>query len=143
MAGPHPALRGYATRFGPARSVLFLVLLAAVLASCAAPAKVGPIPINTGAPSNVCAAAAVGGVLVYDSTYGLGFKGSDHVRVVVWPYGFSARRGQDGVVVLIDPSGRTVAREGDRIAAAGALGDYATFVMCDLQVNPSPDPFAP
>jgi hypothetical protein len=88
--------------------------------------------------------AAVGGVLAYDTTYGLGLKNGNggRVVVVVWPNGYSARREQDGVVVLIDPSGRTVAREGDRIAAAGALGDTAVYVECDLQVNPSPDPFA-
>ena len=143
MAGRHPASRGSATRIGQARSVLNLALLAALLAACAAAPPVGPVRINTGGPSNVCAAAAVGGILAYDTTYGLGFKSGDRVRVVVWPYGYSARREQDGVVVLIDPSGRTVAREGDRIAAAGALGDYATFVMCDLEVNPSPDPFGP
>jgi hypothetical protein len=141
MAGPHPASRGFATRFGWARSVLNLVLLAPLLGACA-PAPVGPVPINTAAPSNVCALAAVGGVLAFDTTYGLGFKSGESVRVVVWPYGYSARRESDGVVVLIDPSGRVVAREGDHLAAAGAFGDTATFVMCDLEVNPSPDPFA-
>lgn len=137
MAGPDPALRGSATRRGGPRSVLILGPLAALLASCAA-APVGPVPINTGAPSKFCAAAAVGGVLTYDTTYGLGFKSGDRVRVVVWPNGYSARREQDGVVVLMDPSGRTVAREGDRIAAAGAFGDTATYVECDLKVIPSP-----
>jgi hypothetical protein len=41
-------------------------------------------------------------------------------------------------VVLIDPAGRVVAREGDTIAAAGAIGDTAFYVECDLEVNPSP-----
>src|SRR5213592_2773613 len=99
MAGPHPASRGFATRFGLARSVLNLVLLAASLAACAS-APVGPVRINTGAPGGLCATAFIGGVLAYDSTYGLGLKGSGRVVVVVWPYGYSARREQDGVVVL-------------------------------------------
>jgi hypothetical protein len=142
MAGPHPASRGFATRFGPARSVLNFALAAALLTACAS-APVGPVPINTAPPGNVCATAAVGGVLSYDSTYGLGFKSGDRVRVVVWPYGYSARREKDGVVVLIDPSGQIVARDGDHIAAAGAFSDTATYVMCDLEVNPSADPFAP
>jgi hypothetical protein len=137
MAGPHPASRGFATRFGPARSALNLVLLAALLTACAS-ASVGPVPINTSAPRTVCDAARVGGVLVYDTTYGLGFKSGDTVHVAVWPNGYSARRGQDGVVVLIDPTGRVVAREGDRIVAAGANGDTAVYVECDLEVNPSP-----
>ena len=142
MAGPHPASRGFATRFGRARSVLNFALPAALLAACAS-APVGPVRINTGAQSSVCALAAVGGVLAYDSTYGLGLKSGGRVRVVVWPYGYSARREKDGIVVLIDPSGRVVAREGDHLAAAGAFSDTATYVMCDLEVNPSPDPFAP
>ncbi len=137
MAGPDPALRGCATRRGGPRSVLNFVLLAGLLAACAS-ALVGPVPINTGARSNVCATAFVGGVLAYDTTYGLGFKSGDSVRVVVWPYGYSARREQDGVVVLMDPTGRVVAREGDTIAAAGAFGDTATYVECDLEVNPTP-----
>lgn len=137
MAGPHPASYGFATRFGPAGFVVNLASLAALLAACAS-ATVGPVAINTGAPSNFCDAASVGGILTYDTTYGLGFKSSGHVRVVVWPNGYSARREQDGVVVLIDPSSRVVAREGDHIVAAGAFGDTAVFVECDLKVNPSP-----
>jgi len=68
----------------------------------------------------------------------LGFKSGDSVRVAVWPYGYAARREEDGVVVLIDPSGQVVAREGDTIVAAGAFSDTATYVECDLEVNPSP-----
>jgi hypothetical protein len=91
-----------------------------------------------GAPSTICATAAVGGILAYDTTYGLGFKSGDRIYVVVWPNGYSARREQDGVVVLIDPAGRVTAREGDTIIAAGAFGDTAVYVECDLEVNPSP-----
>lgn len=118
-------------------AVLLAPLQAALLAACAS-APVGPVRINTGAPSNICAMARVGGILAYDTTYGLGFESGDRVRVVVWPNGYSARREQDGVVVLIDPSGRIVAREGDTIVAAGANGDNAVFVECYLEVNPSP-----
>jgi hypothetical protein len=118
-------------------AALFAPVLAVVVAGCAS-APVGPVPINTGAPSTVCAMARVGGILVYDTTYGLGFKSGDSVRVVVWPNGYSARREQDGVVVLIDPSGQSVAREGDTIVAAGANGDTAVYVECYVEVNPSP-----
>lgn len=117
--------------------VAALALLSVFVAGCAA-APIGPVTINTLAPSNVCAAARVGGVLAYDTTYGLGFKSDDTVRVVVWPNGYSASREQDGVVVLIDPSGRIVAREGDTIVAGGSIGDTAVNAECDLQVNPSP-----
>ena len=120
-------------------AVLLVPALAVMAAGCAS-APVGPVPINTLAPSAICDAARVGGILVYDTTYGLGFKGGDRVEVAVWPNGYSARREQDGVVVLIDPSGRVVAREGDTIIAAGASGDTAVYVECDIGVNPSPHP---
>jgi len=121
----------------PKLTALLAPALAALLAACAS-APVGPVPINTSAPRAVCEAARVGGILVFDTTYGLGFKSGDSVHVAVWPNGYSARRGQDGVVVLIDPAGRVLAREGDRIVAAGANGDTAVYVECDLVVNPSP-----
>jgi len=120
-------------------AALLALVLAMVVAGCA-DAPIGPVPINTSAPSNICDAARVGGILVYDTTYGLGFRGGDRVEVAVWPNGYSARREQDGVVVLIDPSGRVVAREGDTIVAAGAYGDTAVYVECHLGVNPSPHP---
>jgi hypothetical protein len=84
--------------------------------------------------------ARVGGVLGYDTTHGLGFRSGDTVHVVVWPYRYSARREQDGVVVLIDPAGRVVAREGDTVVAGGAFGDAAVYVECYLEVNQSPTP---
>jgi hypothetical protein len=80
-----------------------------------------------------------GGVLVADPAYGLAFKRDGGVRGVVWPSWYSARREKDGVVDLIDPSGRIVAREGDTILSAGSsrAGDIA--LPCgDLQLNPSP-----
>jgi hypothetical protein len=87
----------------------------------------------------VCAAARVGGVLVADPSYGLAFKRNDGTRGVVWPNGYSASRGQDGVVVLIDPSGRVVAREGDTISSAGSWGDSDVGLPCgDLEVTASP-----
>jgi hypothetical protein len=119
-------------------SAVLAPVLAAMVAGCAS-APIGPVAISTMAPISVCAAARVGGTLVYDATYGLGFKSGDSARVAIWPNGYSARREQDGVVVLIDPSGQIVAREGNRIVAAGANGDTAVYVECDLEVNPSPD----
>ena len=137
MAGPHPASRGFATRFGPARSVLNFALLAVLPAACAsAPVGADARSIRRRQASEVCALAAVGGVLAYDTTYGLGFKSSDHVRAVVWPYGYSARREQDGIVVLIDSSGRTWPGRATAFAAAEPSVDYATCVT----VRPRSEP---
>jgi hypothetical protein len=118
--------------------VAALAVLAVLVAGCA-PAPIGPVTIQTQPPRTVCDAARVGGVLVADPAYGLAFKSDGGTRGVVWPNGYSARREQDGVVVLIDPSGRIVAREGDRILSAGNVhDDNITFPCGDLQVNPSP-----
>jgi hypothetical protein len=108
-----------------------------MLAGCA-PA-IGPVAIQTQAPQSICAAARVGGTLVADPDYGLGYKADGGTRGVVWPHGYSARREQDGIVVLIDPSGRIVAREGDSIESAGTWkGDPEIALPCgELEVNPS------
>jgi type IV pilus biogenesis protein CpaD/CtpE len=114
-----------------------LAVLAAVVAGCA-PARIGPVTIQTQLPRTICEAARIGGVLVADPAYGLAFKSDGGTRGVVWPSGYSARREQD-VVVLIDPSGRIVAREGDTIVSAGVMkGGNISFPCGDLQVNPSP-----
>jgi hypothetical protein len=99
----------------------------------------GPVALQTQAPSDVCAMARVGGVLIADPTYGLAFGGDlPFVMGVIWPYGYSARRGDDGVVALIDPDGQVLAREGDRIEAAGAYGnEYVEYPQCDLRVVPN------
>ena len=56
---------------------------------------------------------------------------------VIWPQGYTARR-EYGVVVLIDPSDRTIAREGDQIVSAGSSGEDGIALPCgDLEVNPS------
>jgi hypothetical protein len=113
------------------------LVLGVVIAGCSS-APVGPVLINTSAPSTIYLAARVGGILRWDSTYGLGFKNGDKVIVAVWPNGYSARREQDSVVVLIDPTGRIVAREEDHIFASGGYGETAEYVMCDLEVAPLP-----
>lgn len=111
-----------------------LMLLAVAVAGCAAPD--GPVPLQTQPEALVCLAARVSGVLVADATYGLAYKNGGNVQGVVWPHGYSARR-ESGVVVLIDPTGRIVAREGDHIVSAG---DYDTNDIArpcgDLEVNP-------
>jgi hypothetical protein len=119
------------------RVVAFLVIAVAAVVACSTAPSDGPVTIKTGAAGGACALASVGGVLIADQTDGLAFKGQDRNRRVVFPYGYSARR-EAGVILLIDPSGRVIAREGDQIRGAGALGDDITFLMCDLIVVPAP-----
>ena len=80
--------------------------------------------------------ARVGGTLVADSTYGLALQNPGYRNGVIWPHGFTARR-ESGVILLIGPGGGVVAREGDRILAAGGSGDDAVIVECGIKVNPN------
>lgn len=112
------------------------VVLIAQLAGCAL--TDGTVAIRTLPALDVCEMARVGGTLVADPTFGLALQNPGYRNGAIWPHGYSARR-ESGVVVLLDPSGRVVAREGDRILAAGGAGtDDAVNVECDIQVNPSP-----
>ena len=98
-----------------------------------------PVDIRTRASNDACLEARVGGILVADDKAGLGFANAGHPMSVVWPDGFSARR-EWGRIVLLDARGAVVAREGDRIlAAGGTAGDGAVGVWCHIQVNPGPD----
>ena len=110
-----------------------LVLLAVALAGCTAPD--GPVTLLTHPMLTVCPAARVSGTLIADASYGLAYKNGSEVQGVIWPHGYSARR-ESGVVVLIDASGRTVAREGDHIVSAGSYGADGTAMPCgDLEVT--------
>lgn len=81
--------------------------------------------------------ARVGGTLVADPTYGLAFQNPGYVNGAVWPYGFTARR-ESGVILLIGLAGQVVAREGDRIlAAGGSAGSDAVNVDCDISIVPN------
>lgn len=112
------------------------VALAWMLAGCSL--TDGPVAIRTQPqPMAVCEQARVGGTLVADRTFGLAFQNPGYRNGVVWPFGYTARR-QSGVILLIGPAGGVVAREGDRILAAGGSGEEAVYVECDIQVNPSP-----
>lgn len=112
--------------------------LACVIAGCSL--TDGPVTIRTLAqPTTACNMARIGGTLVADSTYGLALENPGYRNGVIWPYGFTARR-ESGVILLIGTGGGVVAREGDRILAAGGSGDDAVIVQCNIQVNPSPGP---
>ena len=110
--------------------------LALLLAGCGT--ADGPVAIHTAAqPILVCELARVSGTLVPDPTFGLALQNGADRRGATWPYGYTARR-SSGVVELLDPSGRIIARAGDLIVAAGGATNSEFSVQCDIQVNPSP-----
>ena len=107
------------------RFVIAAALALTVLAGCAGQLRTGPQ--NAG---NDCDAALIAGVLARSQVTGLGVQSDDGVvDPVVWPFGFTIR--QDLItVVLVDATGRTVAREGDRIEAGGSANAEGVFAIC-------------
>ena len=117
---------------------LVLLLVSIVLAGCTSAASDGPIAIKTEREGPVCQAARIGGILVPDPTYGLGFQGGGYEYGAVWPDGYTARR-EGGKVVLLNAAGELVAREGDRVVAGGAVDSQGAGHACfDIHVEPSP-----
>lgn len=107
------------------RRLIGLALVLVVLAGCAGQLRTGPQD-----PGNGCDAALIAGTLARSEATGLGVRNDDGVvDPVVWPFGFTI--GQDfTTVVLIDATGRTVAREGDRIEAGGGANAQGIFAIC-------------
>jgi len=103
----------------------------------------GPVTLQTQAPGShqVCGDVRIGGVLTPDPSYGLGVLGQDGaVHGVVWPNGYSAQR-QAGVIILLDPPGQIVARQGDEVVMGGVIHGNGVNYPCDppeLQVQPPP-----
>jgi hypothetical protein len=105
-----------------------LAIAAQVIVGCTAVGSSGacatagcPVPLRTQPtphPDYACEASRIGGVLIGDDAYGLAIMGDGGFKGVIWPNGYSARRDSDGIV-LLDRSGKIVAREGDRVAMAG------------------------
>lgn len=74
--------------------------------------------------------ALMSGTLVRHAESGLAVATGNEVTPIVWPFGYTARIEIDRAV-LVDESGRTVAREGDEIATGGGFAaDDAFFTAC-------------
>ena len=107
------------------RTLIGMALVAIVLGGCAGQLRTGPQ--NAG---DACDAALIAGTIARSEATGLGVRNDDGVvDPVIWPFGFTI--GQDlTTVVLIDATGRTVAREGDRIEAGGGANAEGIFAIC-------------
>lgn len=85
-------------------------------------------------PDTGCMEALGGGILAENPRTGLGWiDGSGDVVDVSWPYGYSAHR-EGRLAVLVDASGRIVAREGDPIRSGGGSLDESgrSFTSCGV-----------
>jgi hypothetical protein len=88
-----------------------------------------PAPLHNG--RQVCDLAQNGGYLARhpESGAGLRDRAGDRVWPIIWPFAYSARIESSGIV-LIDPDGKIVAREGDRVRFGGGLGRDDVFQAC-------------
>ena len=118
--------------------VATVALFSLVVAGCSS--SDGPVSIQTQKQSFPCLLMPARGVLVANSSYGVGLQGTDeagnlHVFGVIWPSGYSARREQ-GIIYLIDGHNNVVAREGDKVVL-DASGMTDPISPCGVQVDQS------
>jgi hypothetical protein len=89
-------------------------------------------------PTSECPMARGGGTLALHPGAGLGVRGLwGDVSPVTWPFGYTARRGAGGAV-LLDPQGRVVAREGGHVTYAGGAietDDGGFFACSHIEVS--------
>lgn len=108
-----------------------LALTALLLAGCAVALRTAP------AAADACDDALGSGQLVASAQSGLGLRfagGEIPDAEVLWPFGYSARRGIAGIE-LIGHKGEVLAHEGDFIQAGGGTGNDGVFVVCDGSVQ--------
>jgi len=111
---------------------LGIAALAVLLCGCAAQLRTAPAPVN------VCDDALTTGRLVTSAQSGLALADSTgHVTEVLWPSGYSARRGISGIE-LVDEKGGVVAREGEFIEMGGGLGANDVWNACAGSVTVVP-----
>ena len=75
------------------------------------------------AEPQACMDALLGGKLTRHAETGLGVTSADGTSTAVeWPFGYTARN-ELGKLVLLDETGKVVAREGDEITVGGGFGN--------------------
>jgi len=114
--------------------VVTLAVAAVTVAGCTASLRTAP-PAADG-----CDQALIRGQLLPSAQSGLALRAGDGgVVEVLWPFGYTARRGVSGIE-LVGRKGEALAREGHVIEAAGGTGNDGVFVVCEgtVQVVPKP-----
>lgn len=109
-------------RTRPIRGALLAAALAGLALSACNPASPRLAIRTAAAPAQACDAALLAGSLVRQPQTGLGIAQSDvEISAVEWPFGYTART-EGGLVVLLDETGKVVAREHDRVSVSGGSG---------------------
>ncbi|HEY8237866.1 MAG TPA: hypothetical protein VIF63_00375 [Candidatus Limnocylindrales bacterium] len=107
-------------------------LVVVSVAACSTGAAPTATPALTAVPAfairaaaaqpQACMDALLGGKLTRNPGSGLGVTNGNEATVVEWPFRYSAREAE-GRVLLIDETGKVVAREGDEITVGGGFGN--------------------
>lgn len=114
------------------RKIGSLIGVALLVAGCSVQLRTAPAPVD------VCDEALTSGRLVTSAQSGLALVDSTgHATEVLWPFGYSARRGVSGVE-LVDEKGVAVAHEGDFVEITGGLGLDDAWVACAGSVTVVP-----
>ena len=114
------------------RTIINLAAVALLVAGCAVQLRTAPAPVDA------CDDALIGGRLVTSAQSGLAVVDSTgHVTEVLWPFGYTARRGVSGLE-LVDEKGAVVAREGDFVEMGGGLGANDVWGACPGSVTVVP-----
>jgi hypothetical protein len=85
-------------------------------------------------PNQACMEALATGRLAADARAGLAIRAGTDVIPVVWPNGYTAWLTDSGIV-LLDATGRPIAREGDQVALGGGFGADGFWYPCDGQLT--------
>lgn len=107
------------------RRLVAASLLVATVGACGTTVPVGggPVTIKT-APrvADACMDALLGGTLAINNQSGLGVTSpGGETMAVEWPFGYTARN-EGGRAVLLDETGKVVAKVGDEITVGGGFG---------------------
>jgi hypothetical protein len=97
--------------------LMTLALVAVLLAACSTQLRTATVE------SEACMLALTSGTLARHPETGLGIAGPEGtVQAVEWPFGYSAWT-EVSQTVLVDETGKVIAREGDQIEVGGGLGN--------------------
>lgn len=92
------------------------------------------------APTRACDQALASGILVSSRQSGLALSEPDGPNIIVlWPFGYTSR-GFVGSMELVDPTGRTIAREGETVRMAGGTNLDGVFVACSGTIEKAAPP---
>ena len=134
------------------RPLIAALLLGVAIAACSgSPAASPTAPAASGGPGaatsgvfairsaafepDACMDALMGGTLARHALTGLGISSADGTQSAVeWPFRYSARV-EFGRVILLDETGRVVAREGDEITVGGGFGNQFWHACAPVTVT--------